>query len=69
MNHAQRLEHNLSPDGLAILSQIECEYGQATLRHGSANLKNEQVLHDLNDRAKTTIKVLETNMVRPDVNS
>ena len=27
MNHDQRLEHNLNPQGLHILTQIECEYG------------------------------------------
>ena len=27
MNHAQRMDHNLNPENLTILSQIECEYG------------------------------------------
>ena len=69
MNHAQRMDHNLNPENLTILSQIECEYGQATLRHKSANLNNEEVLHDLYIRSKATIEVLEVNMVRPDINS
>ena len=27
MNNDERLEHNLNPLGLPILTQIECEYG------------------------------------------
>lgn len=44
MNIAQRLDHNLNPQGLAILSQIESEYGQEVLRHKSAKYNNEQML-------------------------
>ena len=62
---AQRYEHNLNPNGLDILSQIECEYGQAALRKKSATYCNEEMLEDLYVRAKTTIQVLVANMVRP----
>lgn len=57
----------MNPDGLAILSYMECDYGQAALRHKSATYKNEKTLQDLYDRAKTTISVLNANMVRPDI--
>ena len=56
-----------SPDNLEILTQIECEYGQAALRHKSANYRNEEMLKDLKERAVTTIKVLVANMVKPDI--
>ena len=46
---------------------MECDYGQAALRHKSANYCNEEMLNDLYTRAKTTITVLNTNMVRPDI--
>lgn len=69
MTAAQRLDHNLNPEGLSILSKIECEYGQATLRHKSANLAKEEVIVDLYTRAKATIELLEANMVRPDISS
>ena len=69
LSHDDRLAHNLNPLGLTILTQIECEYGQATLRHKSAGMANDEVLTDLYTRAKTTIEVLERNMDRPDVSS
>lgn len=46
---------------------MECDYGQAALRHKSANYRNEEMLLDLYTRAKTTISVLNANMVRPDI--
>ena len=69
MTSEQRLQYNLNPQGLQILTQIECEYGQATLRHKSANLASQEVLHELYARSRCTIEVLETNMVRPDISS
>ena len=67
MNSAQRFEHNLNPLGFSILSYMECDYGQAALRHKSANYRDEAMLTDLYTRAKTTISVLNANMVRPDI--
>ena len=67
MNKAQKFEHNLNPDGLSILSYMECDYGQSALRHKSATYKNQSTLEDLYTRAKTTIAVLNANMVRPDI--
>ena len=52
---------------MSILSYMECDYGQAALRHKSANYCNEEMLEDLYTRSKTTIQVLNTNMVRPDI--
>ena len=48
---------------------MECDYGQAALRHKSANYCTEEMLTDLYERAKTTILVLNENMVRPDISS
>ena len=67
MTRAQKFENNLNPEGLSILSYMECDYGQAALRHKSATYKNESTLLDLYTRAKTTISVLNANMVRPDI--
>lgn len=67
MTRAQKYEHNLNPDGLSILSYMECDYGQSALRHKSATYLNESMLEDLYTRAKTTISVLNANMVRPDI--
>lgn len=46
---------------------MECDYGQSVLRHKSANYRTHETLTDLYDRAKTTITVLNENMVRPDI--
>ena len=46
---------------------MECDYGQSALRHKSATYLNESMLEDLYTRAKTTISVLNANMVRPDI--
>ena len=46
---------------------MECDYGQAALRHKSATYRNEEMLQDLYTRSKTTIEVLVANMVRPDI--
>ena len=46
---------------------MECDYGQSVLRHKSANYRTHETLKDLYDRAKTTITVLNENMVRPDI--
>ena len=46
---------------------MECDYGQAALRHKSATYRNEEMLQDLYERCRTTILVLNANMVRPDV--
>lgn len=44
MTKAQKYEHNLNPEGLSILSYMECDYGQAALRHKSATYKSEETL-------------------------
>lgn len=67
MNPEQRYQANLNPEGREILSYMECDYGQAALRHKSAAYTSTEMLHDLYTRAKTTIEVLVANMVRPDI--
>ena len=49
------------------MSYTECDYGQAALRHKSAHYRESENLLDLYNRAKTTISVLNANMVRPDI--
>lgn len=56
-----------SPENLEILTEMECQYGQSALRHKTATYCNEEMLQDLYTKAKTTIEVMNQNMVRPDI--
>ena len=67
MTETQLFEYNLNPESLEILSEMECDYGQSALRHKTATYRNEEMLNDLYEKTKTTIEVMDQNMVRPDI--
>ena len=67
MTETQLFEYNLNPESLEILSEMECDYGQSALRHKTATYRNEEMLKDLYEKTKTTIEVMDQNMVRPDI--
>ena len=46
---------------------MECDYAQSALRHKTATYRNEDMLTALYTKTKTTIEVLNANMVSPDI--
>ena len=51
MTAQQRMDYNLNPENLAILSYMECDYGQNALRKKTSTYSTQEVLQDLYERA------------------
>ena len=59
---------NFNPNGLKILTEIECEYYQALLKKKSQT-DLHKTLEDTFKAAKITIEVLSENLIRMDMSN
>jgi len=62
-------EKLINPEGLKILTEIECEYMSALMRKKSKTLLNEDNLNHLFTDGKTTIEQLGNILIKSDVSN